>query len=310
MNIESLLEKDRQKMDDLIDQKKGKLTKGKVLGSVDISSIRKFILDKDEGKMEEISVNHPDLVDYLKKLADPSVSREDFFSTIGKFNDANMKEKEGAYDTIHLKTDHGNVTVKYYENGSASISGSYDEESGAKEISDDFEKDYAPTEKSKEATKGKEIPISSEKELMLGHLLYEQNQLSKEYERVKQANIDVMKQRGIRFQWAEDNAKKELEAKEKEVETFLKDNMEVKAYYEKVRLGMEGKTNAENEKVSAESETQTAEKKAKSDELLKKMEEAQKELDEARKEYLEMGGKKKKCGTGSNNFSKNRKNKR
>lgn len=81
-------------------------------------------LERDR-KLEKLKEINSDLKSTLEKMVDSSTSQKDFRKIISDFNDANMKEREGRYNSVDL--DDGRITVKYYENGSISISGNYKE---------------------------------------------------------------------------------------------------------------------------------------------------------------------------------------
>ena len=78
-------------------------------------------------ELNELGAKNPELLETLEKITDPEVSNEDFFDTIKTFNGSHMNEKEGSYQTISLRGDHGDITVKHYKNGSISISADWRE---------------------------------------------------------------------------------------------------------------------------------------------------------------------------------------
>ena len=88
-------------------------------------SLSERIMGDGAEKLDLLEGQTPELKATLEKMTSSSISREDFFDVIDKFNGDHMKEKEGSYGAVHLRGDHGDITVKYYENGSVSISGSW-----------------------------------------------------------------------------------------------------------------------------------------------------------------------------------------
>lgn len=89
------------------------------------ASLNERIIGNGATKLRELEVKYPSLVSSLEELNKPGISRQDFFAIVENFNSINMKEKSGSYDMIHITGEYGDITVKYYENGSASISASY-----------------------------------------------------------------------------------------------------------------------------------------------------------------------------------------
>lgn len=77
-------------------------------------------------ELEKLELKYPELASTLETLNDPAVTNEGFFEAVDAFNNENMKKKEGMYQSISMDGEHGHITVKYYENGSASISANWE----------------------------------------------------------------------------------------------------------------------------------------------------------------------------------------
>ena len=88
-------------------------------------SLNDRIVGEGTEALNELDGQFPRLIPSLEALTDPSITRGEYFSIIEEFNASNMAEKEGSYQTIHIRGDHGYIDVKYYKNGSTSISGSW-----------------------------------------------------------------------------------------------------------------------------------------------------------------------------------------
>ncbi len=92
-----------------------------------IESFADRIIQGNADALGELGAQYPDLAASLETLTNPSVSRESFFEAIAAFNDAHMREKAGISQMITFRGDHGDISVKHYQNGSASISASWQE---------------------------------------------------------------------------------------------------------------------------------------------------------------------------------------
>jgi phage-related tail protein len=83
----------------------------------------------DMEKLRELAKQYPELgvalADTIDKIINPITSDEDATKEIDAFNRSHMKEKEGMYETVHLASSNREITVKYYRNGSVSISASF-----------------------------------------------------------------------------------------------------------------------------------------------------------------------------------------
>lgn len=86
---------------------------------------RILFMGGDPSVLDKLEVKFPTLSVVLEKITSTSVSEYDFFETIDSFNHEYMLTKGGMYRTLAVFGDHGSVTVKYYDNGSASISASW-----------------------------------------------------------------------------------------------------------------------------------------------------------------------------------------
>lgn len=75
--------------------------------------------------LDELDAQHKGLISSLEALIDPSITNGEFFSIMDEFNTANTGENNGSYSTIRVHGNHGDLAVKYYKNGSVSISGSW-----------------------------------------------------------------------------------------------------------------------------------------------------------------------------------------
>ena len=83
----------------------------------------------DMQKVTELAKEHPKLgvalVTTLEKIINPTTSDEEASNEINAFNTAHMKEKEGMYETVQFSSGNREITVKYYRNGSVSVSASF-----------------------------------------------------------------------------------------------------------------------------------------------------------------------------------------
>ena len=90
-------------------------------------SLEEMIVGGNTEALDQLKEKYADLAATLEIIMDPATSSDSAYTEIRTFNDAHMNAKEGSYETIHLSDEDRDVTVKYYQNGSVSISASFRE---------------------------------------------------------------------------------------------------------------------------------------------------------------------------------------
>ena len=80
--------------------------------------------DSPHLSLTELGTKYPDIKVAVDELLASSTTEEKFYEAVAAYNETHMHEKSGLYNTIDVPGTH-RITVKYYANGSSSISASW-----------------------------------------------------------------------------------------------------------------------------------------------------------------------------------------